>query len=266
MGSQTASARVVGPVRDAVAFFRHRLSSVGKPERARTEKAYLKSDLRFYGAGMPEIRRAVADFAREHPALERAELRAIAEACYASDVHELRSAAIGLLQRRRALLDGRDLPWLIDLVRRSNTWAYVDWLAVEVIGDVISRDRIGLRFLPRWAADDNFWVRRTALLAQHDALKAGGGDFALFARLASGMLEEREFFIRKAIGWVLREVSKRRPALVYEFLRTHRKRVSGLTMREGSKYLPDAKRGTLGLSPWRDRTGAPYARSSRIRR
>ncbi len=266
MESQTSSARAVGPVRRAVRFFRRRLSGVGTRERARAEKAYLKSDLRFYGAGMPEIRRAAADFAREHQKLGRADLRAIAEACYASGVHELRSAAIGLLQRRRALLDRRDLPWLIGLVRRSNTWAYVDWLAVEVIGDIISRDRAGPKLLPRWAADDNFWVRRTALLAQHDVLKAGEGDFALFARLASGMLGEREFFIRKAIGWVLREVSKRRPALVYDFLRAHRKRVSGLTMREGSKYLPDAKRRVLGLPPWRDSKGAPYARSSRMSR
>ncbi|MGQ0569406.1 MAG: DNA alkylation repair protein, partial [Armatimonadota bacterium] len=68
-----------------------------------------------------------------------------------------------------------------------------------------------------------------------------------------------EFFIRKATGWVLREVSKKRPALVYEFLRRHQDRVSGLTLREGSKYLPDAKRRALGLLPWSHRKGAPDA-------
>jgi 3-methyladenine DNA glycosylase AlkD len=52
------------------------------------------------------------------------------------------------------------------------------------------------------------------------------------------MLHEREFFIRKAIGWVLREVSKKRPSLVQEFLREHGERASGLTMREATKYLP----------------------------
>jgi 3-methyladenine DNA glycosylase AlkD len=51
------------------------------------------------------------------------------------------------------------------------------------------------------------------------------------------MLEEREFFIRKAIGWVLREVSKTRPALVRGFLARHRDRASGLTLREATKYL-----------------------------
>ena len=90
-------------------------------------------------------------------------------------------------------------------------------------------------------------MRRAALLAEHDALRAGGGDFALWSRLAAPMLDEREFFIRKAIGWVLREVSKKRPALSYEFLRKHQDRVSRLSMQEGAKYLPAAERKALGL-------------------
>jgi 3-methyladenine DNA glycosylase AlkD len=59
------------------------------------------------------------------------------------------------------------------------------------------------------------------------------------------MVSEREFFIRKAIGWVLREVSKRRPALTYGFLSAHLDRVSGLTLREGAKYLPAEQREEL---------------------
>jgi 3-methyladenine DNA glycosylase AlkD len=92
-------------------------------------------------------------------------------------------------------------------------------------------------------------VRRAALLAEHDALRAGRGDIALWSQLAATMLDEREFFIRKAIGWVLREVSKKRPALTYAFLRAHRSRVSPLSMQEGAKYLPAARRKALGLAP-----------------
>jgi 3-methyladenine DNA glycosylase AlkD len=67
------------------------------------------------------------------------------------------------------------------------------------------------------------------------------------------MLHEKEFFIRKAIGWVLREVGKKRPKPVYDFIRAHRDEMSGLTLREGAKYLSDARRGTLGLAPRRGR-------------
>ena len=163
-------------------------------------------------------------------------------------MHELRASAIGVLERNRETLIDRDLPWLIGLVRQSRSWAYVDWLAPKVIGDVIARDPSSRKRLSVWARDDDFWVRRAALLAEHDALRSGGGDFALWSRIAASMLDEREFFIRKAIGWVLREVSKQRPDLTFEFLRKHRERVSRLSLLEGAKYLPAAKRRALGLS------------------
>jgi 3-methyladenine DNA glycosylase AlkD len=196
---------------------------------------------------VPDIRRAARDFSREHRDLTHAELRAIATAFYDTDRYELRSAAIALLGHHAELLRERDLPWLIGLVRGSDTWAHVDWLAADIIGGVIEREPAGLKRLPAWADDRSFWVRRTALLAQLRALSRGAGDFDLFARLAAGMLDEREFFIRKAIGWILREVSKTRPALTYAFLREHRDAVSSLTMQEGAKYLPAAMRTKLGL-------------------
>jgi 3-methyladenine DNA glycosylase AlkD len=235
-----------------------RLRAAGSPERARFDKAYLKSDLRFYGVTLPEIHRIARDYAREHPDLDRRALRAIALEAYATDKHDLRTIAIALLDRRRAVLEERDLPWLIDLVDASNTWAHVDWLAVGVIGDVVARYPASRRWLPKWAREKNVWLRRAALLAQHDQLKVGEGDWPLFTRLADEMLEEREFFIRKAIGWVLRETSKKRPKIVYDYLRERRDRVSGLTLREGAKYLSVSQRRALGLPPWRDREGKPF--------
>jgi 3-methyladenine DNA glycosylase AlkD len=231
----------------AVTFFTRRLRRAGSAARAIGEKAYLKSDLRFWGTSQDSIRAAVREYCDAHPDLTRAELRAVGERLYATDVHELRAAAIGVLERERETLDDRDVPWLIALVRRSKSWAYVDWIAPKVIGDIIARDPRTRKRLSLWAKDEDFWVRRTALLADHDALRAGGGDFALWSRLAASMLDEREFFIRKAIGWVLREVSKKRPELTYAFLRKHRDRLSRLSLLEGAKYLQAPKRRALGL-------------------
>jgi len=228
-------------------FLRRRFVAVGTKRRAANDRAYLKSDLRFFGATVPQIRQAATDFARAHPDMTRAELRSIAGALYATDRYEFRSAAIALLGRSAPLLREADLPWLIRLVRASDTWAHVDWLAADVIGGLIERYPAGLKRLPAWAADKSFWVRRTALLAQVRALRRGEGDFALFARLAGSMVDEREFFIRKAIGWILRETSKKRPELAFGFLRDHRTEVSALSLQEGAKYLPGAMRAKLGL-------------------
>ena len=228
------------------AFFEGRYHKVGSAARASAGKAYLKSDLRFYGTTVPEIGRAANGFARD---LTRTELRKIVDELWSTEVYELRSGGIALLSRYADRLEERDLPWLVGFVRRSKTWAHVDWLAADVIGGVVGESRTALRRLPAWARDDSFWVRRTALLAQLRTLSHEAGDFALFARLAAPMLGEREFFIRESIGWVLREVSKKRPRLTFEFLREHQGEVSGLTLSEGAKYLSANMRRQLGLAP-----------------
>lgn len=228
-----------------MAFFRRRFRALGTPARAAAEKAYLKSSLRFHGVTMPDIRRAAVEFHRGSPKTTRSRLRGIVDALYGTDFHDLRSAAIALLQLKHELLTVDDAEWLIEIVRRSANWAHVDWIATKVLGRLVAREKRLLRRLGQWARDSNVWVRRTALLVQHDALRAGSGDFDLFTKIATPMLPERDFWIRKAVGWVLREVSKKRPELVYRFLKEHRTEVSGLTLREGAKYLPRAQRVEL---------------------
>jgi len=234
------------------------LRAVARPGRAPGEKAYLKSDLDFYGVMVPDYRRIAAEYAKARPELTRKDLRVVSLAAFKTNVFDLRSVALALLDRRRALLEDRDLPWLLDLVDASKTWAHVDWIAVTVIGDVVGRYPASRRWVPIWAKEKNFWIRRTAILAQLPQLKRGEGDWPMFTRIAAAMLHEKEFFIRKSIGWVLREVSKKYPKPVYDFIKAHKDEMSGLTLREGAKYLSDAQRKTLGLEPWRDREGKRY--------
>ncbi|MNS61074.1 DNA alkylation repair enzyme [compost metagenome] len=161
-------------------------------------------------------------------------------------MHELRGVGVALLELSVKQLDpDADLPLVESCLRAAGTWAHVDWLAIKVAGPLLARRPDRVAVLDRWAADPDFWMRRSALLAELDALKDGAGDWDTFERLASGMITEREFFIRKAIGWVLREVSKKRPALTYAFLEKHAATASGLTMREGAKYLSPEQREAL---------------------
>jgi 3-methyladenine DNA glycosylase AlkD len=232
----------------AIAGFRVRFRTLGTPARAAAEKAYLKSSLRFHGVTVPVVRKTAAELCKQHPQLTANDLRALVAALFATDFHDLRSLGIALLERKRTLLQARDLPWLKELVEEASNWAHVDWLATKVIGHLVggltpARRRSLLR---TWAKDQHMWVRRTALLAQHDQLRAGAGDFDLFAEIAAPLLPEKEFFVRKAIGWVLREVCAVRPRLAFGFLKRHRNEVSGLTLREGSRRLPAQLRAALG--------------------
>jgi 3-methyladenine DNA glycosylase AlkD len=213
------------------------LKAAGDPERAVQEKRYLKSELRHWGTSMPAIRRVASAFAKAHPDLGHAELVALVEELWAEPVHERRVAAVELLDAYGPRLEARDLRLVERLIRESRTWALVDGLAATVAGGLVERFPELGRALDRWAVDEDFWVRRAALLALLVPLRRGGGDFERFGRYADAMLEEREFFIRKAIGWVLRDTGRKRPALVARWLRPRAARASGLAVREAVKYL-----------------------------
>ena len=213
------------------------LVAIGTPERAASERRYLKSELEFLGATVWEVRRVIGAFDRSL-SLDRAGLVSLAEELWRPPVHERRMAAVALLERHVADLEVADLVLVERLIRASRTWALSDGLAANVIGPLLVRHPDAAdAWLERWARDD-FWIRRTALLAEIEPLR-NGAPFERFARHADAMLDEREFFIRKAIGWVLREVSKRRPAEVLAFIAPRTGRASGVTMREVVKYLPD---------------------------
>jgi 3-methyladenine DNA glycosylase AlkD len=105
--------------------------------------------------------------------------------------------------------------------------------------------RTTARALPRWSRDEDLWVRRSSLLAHLLPMRRGDGDLDAFLELALPLAAEKEFFIRKAIGWVLREASKKRPDEVYRILLAHRDELSGLSLREAAKRLSPARRESL---------------------
>lgn len=220
------------------------LRAVARPERAVQEKAYLKSDLEFLGASVWEIRRVVQAFSRGTE-LTHDTLVDLVEALWVEPLHERRMAAVALLELHPWLLGPGDLPLIERLLRESRTWALVDGLATDVVGAILAASPVKVTpVLDRWATDPDFWIRRSSLLAEIRPLRKGA-EMGPFLRRADAMLDEKEFFIRKAIGWVLREVGKRRPAEVAAWLAPRTGRASGVTMREAVKYLPDGDRQRL---------------------
>jgi 3-methyladenine DNA glycosylase AlkD len=224
--------------------------SAGVPAgRAEASKAYLKIDLQFTGASVPQARSIVTQWRRERPGLDRGQLLAVVSELWDRPVFECRMAAVLLLVDRIGLLEAADLDLIEQLLRRSDTWALVDSLAADVAGSLVARFPELARTLDRWAQDPDFWIRRSAMLALLVPLRRGDPEpFRRFARYADQMLEDREFFIRKAIGWVLRETAKKQPDLVIEWLTPRAHRASGVTMREAVKYLPPAARDALMTS------------------
>ncbi len=211
------------------------------PARAPAEKAYLKSDLEFLGVGLPVMRRTVRAVKEEHGELNRQGLLRLVRVLWKTPLFERRMMVVLLLEAFQPLLLRTDIALLERLIRQSKTWAFVDELAIAITGPLVERDPALLRVLDRWATDADFWVRRSAMLALLRPLRRGRGDFLRFSRYADRMLEEREFFIRKSIGWVLRETGKPQPDTVFAWLLPRASRASGITVREAVKYLSPAQ-------------------------
>jgi 3-methyladenine DNA glycosylase AlkD len=222
-----AAEAVVAPLRP--------LASAG---RAMAERAYLKSDLEFLGVGVPAVRTAVISAARGYGQLGRDDVLAWARALWSGPLHERRVAAIEVLRRYAAVLEPADLPQLEAWIRASRSWAYVDPLAADIAGAIARRDGGAWARIDAWAADPDFWIRRSALLTLLPGIRSGQPDRERFERYATPMLPEKEFFIRKAIGWVLRETSKQDPAYVAAWTRAHLDQLSGVTFREAVRRLP----------------------------
>ena len=226
-----------------------RLRAAGDPARALNEKAYLKSDLEFYGASVPAIRKVAKEVRAEAGPAGHDEVVTVVEELWQRPVHEMRMVAVELLVLYGSELTADDAPLLERLVREARTWALVDGLAVAVIGGVVERD---VRFgdvLDRWSVDEDFWLRRAALLALLVPLRSGGGDWDRFCRYAEAMLGEKEFFIRKAIGWVLRDTARKRPEMVRDWVLLRAARLSGVTLREAVKPLtPEDREAVLVAS------------------
>lgn len=222
------------------------LAPLGTKRRAEGSKAYLKSDLRFLGNDTTTLRQEARTWRAAHPEWDIDALCGLTEGLWRREVFELRSFALVLLVKQAADLEPRHLPFLERLLRDSHTWALVDEIAPRLVGSLLVRHpRAVGRVLDRWAKDADFWIRRAAILAMLLPMRRGDGDWKRFERYADPLLADREFFIRKAIGWVLREAVKAEPERVVAYVAPRAGRLSGVTWREATRKLPAKERRRL---------------------
>lgn len=141
--------------------------------RAVQEKRYLKSDLDFLGVGVPGIRKVVTEAARSYDGLDRDSALTWARALWREPVHERRMAAIEVLRRYVRTLQPADLPLVEAWVREAHGWAYVDSLAGDVAGTIALAQASAWPLIDAWAVDEDFWVRRSALLTLLPGIRQG---------------------------------------------------------------------------------------------
>jgi len=225
-----------GPEQKAAKFHRAvraALRPLKDAERAAGAKAYMRGKFEYLGIGTPTRRAAVATAVRGFkPATGRA-LREAATGLWAMREREYQYAAADLLIKYQSVLSLDDLPWLLDLAQQKSWWDTVDCL-VKVVGKIVRRSGAkGARTMDRAVKHGDFWVRRIAML--HQLGWRDECDTERLFRHAELLAAEKEFFIRKAIGWALRDYAWHDWRAVEKFLVANEGKFSGLTVREAGK-------------------------------
>lgn len=199
----------------------------------------MKSAMAFHGVAMPDVRRLCRHAFSARPMPSQATWLATVDALWReAEFREERYAAVELLAWKpcRPFRDAAMPDFLGTLIVSGAWWDYVDPIAINQVGPLLETFPDDVRpTLQAWCMDADIWLRRTAILAQ---LKfKADTDWPLQQQLMAPSLTSDEFFLRKGIGWALREYSKTAPDEVLDYVRTNAHVLSGLSKREGLKVL-----------------------------
>jgi 3-methyladenine DNA glycosylase AlkD len=220
-----------------LAAIRSALRAAADPVRGAAAQAYMKSSTPSLGVRVPEVRRAAKAAAAAHPLESAEELReTVLDLWRGAEYREERYAAIDLSGLRLVAGDLGMLPVYEEIIRTGASWDLVDGVAHRLCA-LLQAHRAELTpVLLAWSADADFWFRRSSITAQLAA--KSGTDTTLLARVIEANMADTEFFIRKAIGWALREYAKTDPTWVTDFVERNGQSLSPLSRREAVKNLP----------------------------
>jgi 3-methyladenine DNA glycosylase AlkD len=209
------------------------LPTAADPERAAAMRAYMRDQFPFLGIPTPKRRALSREVLTGLTRPSEEDLRVVALACWERPEREYQYFACGWLRRHARICSPGFLDTARHLVVTRSWWDTVDALAAHVVGPLVARHPELTSTMDMWVRDGNIWLARTALLHQIGFKEAT--DEARLFRYCLLRADHRDFFIRKAIGWVLREYAKTDPEAVRAFV--GRTPLSNLSVREALKNL-----------------------------
>ncbi|MFC1550353.1 DNA alkylation repair protein [Candidatus Neomarinimicrobiota bacterium] len=217
------------------AYLRSEMKKAGDNAKAKGMQAYMKTDQPFYGvqAGPRRIifRRAKKKFAIK----SRTDYFELINELWCGKYREDMYQAIEIAEAYKVYIDDKSWEFFEILVRTATNWDTLDWIAAKLISPLIIKNRKFEKRLIEWSKDNNLWVRRASILAH--LRHKDETNTELLTILILELASEKEFFIRKAIGWILREYAYTNPDWVKTFIKQNEKKLSGLSIREALKNI-----------------------------
>ena len=210
-------------------------SAAREPVRAGQMAAYMRDRFPFLGLPAPTQRALTRTVVTGLPAPAEPDLRAVALACWQLDEREYQYFACDWLRAHVAVPGPHFLPVIRTLVTTRSWWDTIDPLATRVVGGLVRRHPQLSAEMDAWSADGDLWVVRTAILHQlHYGTETDRDRLFDYCTRQAG---HPDFFVRKAIGWALRQYARTEPEAVAGYVARHQDRLSPLSVREATKHL-----------------------------
>ena len=211
------------------------LQSKAKRDNAIHMSAYMKNRFSFFGIKTPERRKLTREWWKKFSIASESELLNLANELWNLEQREFHYVGSDTLKKHKSMLTPSALNTLKRLIINNSWWDTVDTLAVHPIGQIILNFSETRQIMDTWIEDDNMWVRRAAILHQLQ-FKIETNEHRLFYYCKKCM-DEKEFFIRKAIGWALRQYSYINPEAVLQFVHQNVKKLSLISKKEALKRI-----------------------------
>ncbi|MBX9670039.1 MAG: DNA alkylation repair protein [Candidatus Obscuribacterales bacterium] len=224
---------------DIIKFVTAQLEQAADPSKAPEMAAYMKTDMPFYGVQKPDREPILRAIKKVYRPKDRREYEATIRQLWNLHHREEKYIALGYATIFVDLAAPGTLDLFEELVRDGAWWDFVDVIASHLVGHLLKSHRAEISpIMDVWVDDEDVWIRRTAILSQLKHKK--NTDSKRLFSYCLKRADEKEFFIRKAIGWALREYSYANPEAVHRFIVKNKDRLSGLSVREGAKQLVKA--------------------------
>lgn len=221
---------------EIAAFVQHELQNLADPAKAKPMAAYMKTEMPFYGVQKQGRTKIARDIKKKFSIESQREYELVVKRLWRMPHREEKYLAIQVAQLYYEFITPGSIALYEKLIREGAWWDFVDNVAIRLVGQVLFSNRKRIQAMTdKWISDEDLWIRRSAIISQIGHKEQT--DHRRLFRYCDTCASEGEFFIRKGIGWALREYSYTDPERVVRFLLEAKGRLSGLSYREGAKAL-----------------------------
>jgi len=202
-------------MQDEIQQIREELKKIGNRERAEHSKKYLKSPYEFYGIRVPEIRKLV----KKYKGMEFHSALNLFDELWAGGNHEEMNFALYLLGSYVKKYPQYIWKFLLSRIEKAKTWDHVDELSSHILGTILAEDIRIMSDIKEMSEAKNPWIRRTSIVSTYPLIKKNKIELTL--RLAEDLIYDKDIYVQKGAGWMLREAGKKNRTAVREFILIH---------------------------------------------